>query len=301
MARNPTSNRWCITVWETAVGVSWEPTMAPEILYMVWQKERCPLTDKAHWHVYVRYAIRKKFSTLQRNWPETSHLEIARGTEKACRDYCVKEESRLEVGGERGEYKPEIGSEQGLRTDMEDIRDLIIQGATLKEIGQRYPGQLIRYHSGLKTMIEHMAPEKPIERSVEVLVLWGITGTGKTHRVMHAYPQVYCVIPGRDPWGQYRGQAEVLFDEFEPDQWTVQQMNRFLDKWRLSLDARYNNRYAEWTRVVICANSNPGSWWPDAAPLLIEAFRRRIRGKTFFVEDRERSLEQILAQDPTPL
>ena len=114
--------------------------MSPETLYLVWQKEKCPETNRVHYHVYVRYDKRKKFSTLRRIWPERSHLEIARGTEEECRNYCTKEESRVEPGGERGEYKPEIGSRQGERTDMEEIMDLIREGATMKELAARYPG-----------------------------------------------------------------------------------------------------------------------------------------------------------------
>lgn len=301
MARNPTSNRWCITVWEDYVGEAWEPTMSPEIKYMVYQKERCPETNRGHWHVYVRYDKRKKFSTLRRVWPEGSHLEIARGSEEEARDYCTKEESREKEGRELGEYDPEIGNRQGERTDMEEIMDLIRTGATLRELTARYPGQCIRYHAGLQKMIECVGPETPIEREVEVLILWGPTGTGKTHRILHAYPQAYLASPGRDPWGQYRGQATVLFDEFDWEKWTLQEMNRFLDKWRCPLDARYYNRYAEWTLAVICANSNPGSWWPSASPLLMDALKRRIRGKCFFVDSQEPSLEEIRASQPTPL
>lgn len=301
MPSNPTSNRWCITVWDENVEANWEPEESSEHEYIVWQKEAAETTGKLHYHVYVRYNKRKKFSTLRRLWPENSHLEIARGTEKQCRDYCTKEETRIKEGKERGDYQPEIGNYQGQRTDMEEIFELIKGGATLKELAARYPGQCIRYPGGIQKMIEYAGPELPIERAVDVLILWGPTGTGKTHRVLHTYPNIYSAIPGRDPWGQYRGQQEVLFDEFDPDKWTIQEMNRFLDKWRCMLDARYNNRFAEWTRVVICANSNPGSWWPSAPPLLMDAFKRRARGHCFYVTSQEPSLEEILLQEPTPL
>ena len=42
------------------------------------------------------------------------------------------------------------------------------------------------------------------------------------------------------------------------------------------LDARYHNKYAAWTRVVICANSSPPHWYPNEAPSLLDAFRRRL-------------------------
>jgi len=103
------------------------------------------------------------------------------------------------------------------------------------------------------------------------------------------------------PLGSYRGEKEILFDEFDHELWPITAMNRYLDKWRCLLDARYNDRYAAWERVVICANSNPQSWYPSAAPLLLDAFRRRIRGHCFYVDSQDPSLEALQQQEPTPL
>lgn len=54
-------------------------------------------------------------------------------------------------------------------------------------------------------------------------------------------------------------------------------MNKYLDKWRYQLDARYHDKYAHWTRVIIISNTNPWDWWPLAPVPLREAIFRRFQ------------------------
>lgn len=303
------SKRWTVTVWEDLAGAGWEPNLQlwTSVAYGVWGKDKCPKTGRVHWHVYVRFTVTKRGSTVARLFPDGSFVKTKSDTEADARDYCWKEGKfqhkhacLLETGPEVGTFEPTIGK-QGKRTDLENISDDISGGTTLESVAEKYPGDYIRYHSGINALYTLRSPLPALERQVDVIVLWGVTGTGKTHRVMYEYPSIYSVRPGRDPWGRYRNESQVLFDEFAEESWPVTDMNRYLDKWRCPLDRRYNDLYGVWTLVVICANSNPASWYMAVAPYLQEAFRRRIRGRTFFVDSKEPTLEEILGQPPTPL
>lgn len=302
MAENPMAKRWMITVWEDHAGLLWDYEPGADVVYAAWQKEHCPETGRNHWHVYVRYNTRKRFSTVTRTFPDGIHAEIARGSEETCRDYCNKEESRIEgpFQYQPENFTPDEGK-QGRRSDLEDIKDKLKSGASLAELAELYPADLIRYHNGIKAMQQILAPKPPLMRDVTVIVLWGTTGTGKTHRMLTTYPEIYSVKPGRDPWGQYNGEKQILFDEFDYEKWPITDMNRYLDKWRCLLDARYSDRYAGWELVAICANSPPLSWYPTTGPMLLDAFRRRIRGRCWNVTDQGPTLDQILTTDPTAI
>lgn len=282
-----------------------EPVMPKQgVAYYVFQLEKAPDTGRLHWQGYTRFVSKKRWDTARRwiqkipGW-ETCHVECSEWPEEKNRAYCTKE-GRIAGPWEWGQYLPDAGK-QGKRSDLEAIAAEIRGGATLSTIADSYSGDYIRYHGGIQALHALLAPLPPTERDITVIVLWGPTGTGKTHRFMHAYPEIYSVKPGRDPWGQYRGQSEILFDEYDPSKWAVQDMNRYLDKWRCMLDARYTDRYAAWVLVGICANSPPNSWYPEAAPLLEAAFRRRIRGRVWMVDNQEPTLEEIMSSPPTPL
>jgi len=267
------STRWCFTF--NNAPTEWAPPTGTEIKYMVWQRER-GAEGTEHVQGYVRFSSRKRLSAAKA-WfcaPEI-HMEVARGSEEQNKAYCTKEDTRIAGPTEYGEYDKSAGK-QGKRTDLDAIADMIQQGSSVKEVAIEHPGDYMRYHAGIEKFKQLMEPLPPNEREVQVTVLWGETNTGKTHRARTGYPEIYEVKPGRDPWGKYSGQAQILFDEFDDQKWTIQEMNRYCDKWRCGLDCRYADRYAAWTLVVICSNTEPYTWWPNSPQALRQAFWRRL-------------------------
>lgn len=274
------SARWAFTVHNYE---DWRPLWRPQLMdYLVWQVERGEGTERDHVQGYVRFKARKDLRAAKYALGRAdAHMEVARGTEEHNRDYCTKEETRLEQGEERGDFQPDQGK-QGRRSDLVQIADKIKKGATLKAIAQEFPADFIRYHGGLAVFAEQVGPSPPLERPLEILVLWGPSATGKTHRALHMMPDAYVVVGcGRDPFGRYNGETDLILDEFQPEEWKLPVLLRLLDKWKDPLDCRYRDRYAAWTRVVICTNLTPDSWcsnrmlYSEAQQL---ALRRRVNG-----------------------
>lgn len=293
----PRSDAWMVTVFDDVWVPEWKPA---EMDYMVWQRERCPETQRLHVHVYIRYKGRKYMNTVKRSLGrEDAHVELRKGDEKSCRDYCTKEESRVEAGTEHGVYD-ETKGRQGKRTDLEDCAAMITAGRPMVEVAQAHPGDFIRYHRGFEAFANVLKPAPPVQRDVMVTVFCGPTGTGKTHRVLTQYPDCYSVPEGKNPWDQYSSQPVIFLDEFDWKSWPVDTIKKVLDKWRYPLACRYNNKYAEWTHVVICANSSPVEWYNDGSigPAHLDAFRRRIRGRCYWVTAQEQTIEQM---DPIPI
>lgn len=295
---NSSSKRWMCTVFSDV----WVPTFTSEMLFAVWQREVCPETNRLHVHIYVRFARKKKMTTVKHLFGrEDMHLELCRGNEEECTRYCEKEETRYEVGARHNpeNYIGHLGT-QGHRSDLDAVAAMIDQGEPLVEVARAFKADYIRYHMGIQAYHALVAPKPPTQRDVVTLCFWGPTGTGKTHRVMTSCPDCYQVKPGRDPWGGYRGEDCIFFDEFDYKRWPIDDMKRYLDTWRPFLDSRYHDRYGAWTRVAICANTNPQSWYPDASPPDLEAFRRRLAHRCFLITSRDDTFEQIQERGANP-
>lgn len=262
-------NRWCFTVNNYG---EWRPQFIEgDMDYLVYGLE-VGEAGTPHVQGYVRFKNRKRLNTVKNIFERADmHLEPAKGTEQQNKTYCIKDGQFVEFGS----YDPSVGT-QGNRTDLAAIHTMIQTGATLAAIAAAFPADYIRYHGGIQALREVVAPLPPLERDVRVTVLWGPTGVGKTHRTRMDFPDIFSVEPGRDPWGGYQAQDAVVFDEFDYSRWTITSMNKYLDKWRLEVDARYHNKYAMWTRVVICANSSPLLWYVSEDGPLREALRRRL-------------------------
>lgn len=282
---NMSCTRWCFTI--NNPGDYIVPFDPVQMEYLVWQRERGEAAGTEHIQGYVRLKKKSRMSAVKlllgRDDP---HLEMAKGSEEQNRQYCTKEETRIAGPFEHGTYKAEAGR-QGARTDVTALKSLIKTGATRATIAEAHPDLLLRYPSGVAALQEALLPPAPAEREIWVHVLWGDTGTGKTHRVRKSYPNAYIVRPGRDPWGQYSRQDVIIFEEFSPLDWKVTEMNTYLDKWPCQLDARYTNKEAHWTKVFILSNLDPSGWYtlePESQRL---AFQRRLSQQT-----RVRSQEQ---------
>lgn len=277
--------RWVFTVNNPG---AWRPVFHQEMAYLVWERETAPTTGTEHIQGYLRLARRLRFNQVMALLHQTAHIEPARGSEEQNREYCSKDRQGNDWG-EHGDFQPK--QRQGRRTDLEQVVRAVTEGLPLPEIAAAHPTEWVKYHAGLLSLRRYLTMNAPISRTVTTMILWGPTGVGKTHRVRTAYPNAFVVRPGRDPFGTYSTQTELIFEEFEPEKWTLQQMNCYLDKWATELDCRYFSKQAMWTRVFILSNLNPASWYTQYPEELQAAFRRRI---TYTVEIKDRNQELLL-------
>lgn len=296
---NPQSARWLITVNNPG---AWIPHFDDaEMLYMVFQSEMGHEEGTPHIHCYVVFRNRKRRNTVKRLMDFEGDIRVPDGSERANRDYCTKLDTRSEgPNGEFGTYEPTRGV-QGKRSDLELICSRLREGQSMLQATNDHPGDYVRYHQGLEGYRRLIQPTPPMMREVRVWVLWGPTGTGKTHRCVHHWPGAFMVEPGRDIWGGYDNQETIIFDDFKDTAWDISVMKRILDKWRYPLDRRYHNGWAAWTNVIITTNTPPLSWYPNEAQVDVNAIRRRLADGCRLVTTRyEPLIEDIFLQPPNP-
>lgn len=268
------SKRWCFTVNNPG---DYRPPYNPlDQQYLVWQLERGE-NGTTHVQGYCRFARKIRLSQVKRILDsERLHGETAKGNEQQNKDYCTKADTRISGPFEFGTFNADAGK-AGTRSDLKAATALILSGGSLRQVALEHPEVLVKYPTGLEKLALHALPPPPPTRDLFVHVLWGQTGTGKTHRVRTAFPDLFAVEPGRDPFGKYTNQAVLLFDEFDYSQWPIDKMKKYLDKWPLSLDARYQDRQAYWTTVFIICNPNPNCWYNlPPTSLDFQALHRRI-------------------------
>jgi len=269
--------------------------------YLVYQTER-GAQGTIHLQGYVRFNNKKRLLGAKALIHPQAHLEIARGTEAQNKAYCTKTESQFPgPHGEYGTFLPTAGI-QGKRTDLDKVTESIKGGATYEDIADQYPREFIKFTNGIRSLIEACTPLPPVSRTIQCWVLWGATGTGKSHRVRTEYPDAFLVLPGRDPWDGYTNQKVIIMEEFNWEDWPINTMKQILDKWRYRLQRRYHNGYALWEKVFILTNSDPLTWYPNAAMNDLNALRRRLNVSCRHVVSIDGTLQDILMnQFPSPL
>ena len=236
-------------------------------------------TNYRHWQLVLVNDEPIRFSTLRRRLP-TAHVEPVRDL-RASLAYVQKEDSRVE--GEKPLVKGEIkaGPGQGHRSDLDELRKRILDG-------QETADQLILSDAGawrhsrlvgdLVSARDRHRQEGKL-RDVQVRVIFGDTGTGKTSAAIEGLQAVGSVCRvthwGPGAFDGYDGQESLVLDEFA-GQPPIEELLTWLDRYPVALPARYRARQAMFVRVVLCANSAPWTWYPWAPQAQRAALARRL-------------------------
>lgn len=246
-------------------------------------------TPHTHLFIYSRSPIR--FSTLKNRFP-TAHIDKANGTVAENRDYIRKE----------GKWATSSKSETNLIDTFEEYGDIpkpcnesnpdmaeliaeIEEGKSTYDIVKAHPKYAFRIKDvdAIRQMIlSTIYSEK--KRNVEVIYIYGKSGTGKTRGIFKKHhPVDICRITSYKKnnsicFDHYCGQPVIVFEEFA-SQVPIEDMLNYLDIYPIMLPARYNDKVACYTKVYITSNLSLYQQYVSVQadkPETWKAFLRRI-------------------------
>lgn len=230
-----------------------------------------------HWQLIIdggQSPIR--FSTLKNKLP-TAHLEPRRGPIQQAIDYVTKEETRVpeEPRLEHGIIRH--SDEKGRRKDVEVVREAILEkGLSADEVFLQVPES-----NRMTAMVEKLVAARDRSRhtkprQLEVIWLYGPPGTGKTSLAVEmGGTNYYRVTDYQHPFDSYSGEETLILDEFDGGMRLSTLLN-VLDIWPTTLPARYADRVAAYSQVVLVSNEAPWSFYPWETQSRRQAFMRRV-------------------------
>lgn len=236
-------------------------------------------TNYRHWQLALVNDEPIRFSTLRRRLP-TAHVEPVKNL-RAALAYVQKEDTRVpdEKPLVKGKISP--GPGQGHRSDLDALRTRILQG-------QETADQLILSDAGAwrhSRMVGDLVSARDRSRQegklrdVQVRVIYGDTGTGKTSAVLDGLHRLGTVCRvthwGVGAFDGYDGQDSLVLDEFA-GQPPIEELLTWLDVYPVAIAARYRARQARFVRVAILANSAPETWYKFAPKAQRAALARRL-------------------------
>lgn len=264
------ARHWCFTLnnpteeeLSTLYGIS---ATSPALQYMVFQLEE-GLNGTRHVQGYIEFNTAYRFGMVKRLISPRIHLEKRRGSREQARQYCMKEDSRLEGPFEFGTWVP---GGQGRRTDLHSIREEVIQGTTETHLWDSYFTTMVRNYRaidryrGLKSVPGDFQPV--------VHVLYGPTGTGKSKWAFETYPGAYWKSQD-NWWDEYDGQETVICDEFYG--WIkYSTLLRICDRYPLRLERKGGFINFKCKNILFTSNHEPENWYKNIEDM--SAFIRRV-------------------------
>jgi len=216
------------------------------------------------------------------------------GTAQQNRNYCLGmvEKKGFKANPTFVEYG-EIPT-QGERTDWKEAVSHLQTGTPVSDVVVSQP-HLLPTIRALERF--QQLSNKPLNRPVEVYVLVGKPGTGKSRWAYDNYPELYSKPDGHWYDG-YTGQKTLLLDDYYGDI-PYSQLLKVCDRYPLQVPVKGGFIYAQWTTVIITSNRMPDRWYPG---LDISAFERRItniKEEYNHAEDPKASYASSLSQTPS--
>lgn len=265
----PRHRNWVFTLNNPVFPLDNPRVWAVGVQYCVWQLESGE-SGTPHIQGYVVFKHKKSLNQMKALHGR-AHWEVRRGNHAEAKAYCLKNEGRLAEGEEFGDEPRGAGH----RSDLEEVREMLVSGVEEVEIADAHFGSWCRYYRSFRVY-------KSLRLGVRswptyTTVYWGSPGVGKTRRVFDTInPSSSYWLPKpngtRVFWDGYSGQEDVVIDEFFG--WIPRDlMCRLCDRYPFRVETKGGSVPFVAKRVFITSNSCPGAWWPRVG---LGAMRRRL-------------------------
>lgn len=247
------------------------------VTYAAGQVERSPSTQRLHWQLYVEYKTTTSGGALRRILGIGSGDYRGfrrRGTPAQCRDYCVKEDTRVGNTFTLGELP--VG--QGARTDLRAAVGAIVQGTRIGEFAQQHPDIYVKYNRGIEALAARIRKRPRGRVAKSIILLKGETGTGKTSWAEDNFPDLWRApsnFSDKAYWYDgYEGEHAVLFDDFDGNL-DYRVLLRLLDCYAETVPVKGSHVCFDPRVVILTSNKWPDEWYPvrqDGCPELKRRF-----------------------------
>lgn len=244
--------------------------------YSCFQIEKGGNCQTEHIQGFVTFKSPMTWSTFKNYFP-CSHFNKCISSNANCRNYCLKEDTRVDGPYEDGEFVEERG-----RSDAKNFLNMLKLGATDDDLMETYSAVYLREYNKLDKIRNKFIFEKfkKTYRNVEVTYIYGPSRCGKSSYIVrkYGYGNFYNVDTYKyGPYDSYSGEDVIVFDEFH-SQVEITLFNKLLDGHPVQLPCRFENKWACYSKIYIISNLPLDKQYvgENIEPTIREAFLARI-------------------------
>lgn len=257
--------------------------LRPLCTLWAFQLESAPTTGYRHYQGCCEFMNKRRKAWILKNVHPFEYLAPSKGSPKQNWSYCTKADTRL--AGPWTEGEP-TAAESGAQQVTELFVRAIEAGASDTELWREYPGAMARL-PGVSHRIRSL--KVPVRtKELEVYVLYGAAGTGKSRLVQENFPDVYKVPYARTGlWLTARACESkiILLEDFDGNL-PLKQFNRLVDRYPEEVECKNGHLWWLPDVIFITTNTLPSHWYPtDSRQDVKSQIFRRITSCFDFNDD----------------
>lgn len=240
---------WLLTI---PLNSGYEPELKNNLIYLKGQKE-IGAGGYEHWQLLAVFDKQVTMMQAKLHFCVTAHLEASRSA--AANEYVWKDDTS--VAGSRFELGA-LPFKRNSKTDW----DKVLTDAKAGRLDDIPADVLVRNYTSLKRIrIDNAVP--PFRHDVVVKCYWGGSGLGKTRRAwFEASDDVYVKDPCTKWWDGYKGQKNVIIDEFT-GVINIAHILKWLDRYPCFAEVKGFSTPLLATNFWITSNIDPRDWYAD--------------------------------------
>ncbi len=256
--------------------------------YLVYQEE-VGESGTHHFQGYCEFKTQTLLPAVKTMLGGNPHIEARRGTQAQAIAYCKKDDTRVahEVPHEHG--TPQVQT-PGKRNDLVAFKEDVMAGKRKRDLVDDHLTVLAKYPK-LYDTINSKRPER--EETVEVTLLIGPTGLGKTRHVYDMYKgsddlYIQPLSNGTTWWDTYDGHKIVLIDDFAgaASHMTLTNLLRLLDRYPSLVPTKGSHTWFFPEKIYVTTNIFPRDWYKwEKRTEQYKALARRFSHVIVFQED----------------
>jgi len=247
----------------------WVPFLQQSMVYCRGQVEVGEETSYLHWQIVVAFGSQQRLSGIKKLFGEGVHAEPTRS--EAALEYVWKEDTAVQ--GTRFELgkRPFVRNRE---TDWDEVVQAAKNGNILDS--EAIPSDvLVRCYGSLRSIAKDCC--RPVYRGTqEVNVFWGVSDAGKTWRAFQEAGEDYYL---KDPlsrwWDGYRGEANIVIDEFCGTGDVINYL-KWLDKYPCLVEVKGSQVALKSKKWWIMTNVRPEHWFLTCTPEQKVGLLRRL-------------------------
>lgn len=235
-----------------------------------------------HLQAYIQLASKSRRSTfnkkVRKNTAFNFSIQNARGSAAQNVLYCTKPTGKWEYANGAVKMNTTLSTKpiwinkaglvkKGERSDLAEVIRAVENGASLRELDERYPTQMVRMSRGVQGyQFRKKMSESKVERDVNLVVMYGGEGTGKSYDARHKITQkygftkddIYSLQFGKGQlwFDGYNGEKVLLLDDYEIDGIHRSTLLKLSDIYQFIGQTKGGHIVAEWELVIITTNSD---------------------------------------------
>lgn len=221
------------------------------VVYWVVGYEICPATKRHHLQGYIYLQNPVSFNGVKDAFGDDTHIECAHGSPSDNRKYCTKDGVFVEHG-----QLPQ----QGKRRDIDDLREMMDEGKSLRECLEASRSYQAAKHCQLLFSLKK--PKMEFKKK-EVLWYWGATGTGKSRAAFalmneRGMSEKAWISGSTLKWFQFYVDEEfVIFDDLRFNSTEFSTLLRLLDGYPFCVEYKGGAVWWKPSTIVVTSPRHP--------------------------------------------